>query len=458
MAKIAVFIDHDIIIRHFLLNGFLQQLEDRHHLTFIFPKNHRRMKTDPKSLNLKDYRLIEIDEERAYLLRRLYQHHVLRNARRGLNKKFLYEFWEEVLGRRTFFKTWINSFPILYWFYKRKTLKKVGGNLPLDQLLKKLKPNVIIHPTVLEGLFVTDLIEWGRENKVPTVYLMNSWDNPSTKAMTMGNPEWLVVWGEQSQKHANMHLKMNKDRILTFGAAQFEIYCSPPSMTPEEFKKKLGIEVNSKVILYAGSSKQVKEVQHLIELEKAIEERKLPPCYIVFRPHPWRGVVEGEVDFFSRSWKWVMMDPMMKEYYIESQKDPAKIFLPDINYTHIILNTCDILISPVSTILLEAALHDKPILAFLPEEDIDKNFFLRTMNNMIFMQEFFERIDCGPVLTMDDLIQKTRDILMNLHFLKKNQIREKASYFVASNPKSYIEQLDDLIHQLTSGGDHPVSS
>jgi CDP-glycerol glycerophosphotransferase (TagB/SpsB family) len=458
MAKAAVFIDHDIIIRHFLMNGFLQQLEKGHHLTFIFPKNHRRVKTDPQSLNLKSYRLIEIDEERVYLLRRLYQHHVLRNARTGLNKKFLYEFWKEALGRRTFTKTWINSFPVLYLLYKRKTLRKIGRNLALDQLLKEIEPDVIVHPTVLEGLFVSDLITWGKENKVPTIYLMNSWDNPSTKAMTLGHPDWLIVWGEQSKMHANVHLKMDKERILTFGAAQFEIYRHPPSMTSEEFKKKLGIDAEAKIVLYAGSSKRVKEVQHLIELERAIDEGRLPPCYIVFRPHPWRGVVEGEVDFFSCSWKWVIMDPSMKEYYVESRKDSGKIYLPDINYTHTILSACDMLISPVSTILLEAALHDKPILAFLPEEDIDKNFFLRTMYNMIFMQEFFQRMDCGPVMTMNGLIQKTKDILMNLNHVQKNQVREKSTYFVNSSSQSYIDQLDGLIHRLTPGGNQTVSS
>jgi CDP-glycerol glycerophosphotransferase (TagB/SpsB family) len=450
MAKVAVFIDHDIIIRHFLLNGFLQQLESQHDLTFIFPKSHRRVKTEPQSLNLKSYRLIEIDEERVYLLRRLYQHHVLRNARTGLNKKFLYEFWKEALGRRTFIKTWINSFPVLYSLYKRKTLRKIGRNLALDQLLKEIEPDVIVHPTVLEGLFASDLIAWGKENKIPTIYLMNSWDNPSTKAMTLGHPDWLVVWGEQSKMHANVHLKMDKDRILTFGAAQFEIYRHPPSMTSEEFKKKLEIDAGAKIILYAGSSKQVKEVQHLIELEKAIEEGRLPPCYIVFRPHPWRGVVEGEVDFFSRSWKWVMMDPSMKEYYVESRKDSGKIYLPDINYTHTILSACDMLISPVSTILLEAALHDKPILAFLPEEDIDKNFFLRTMNNMIFMQEFFKKMECGPILTMDELIDKTRHILLTLNDHRISEICQKASYFVVSDPKGYLPQLNELISRVTS--------
>ena len=450
MAKIAVFVDHDIIIRHFLLNGFLQQLGNRHDLTFIFPKSHRRVKTDIGSLNLKDYRFIEVDETRAYLIRRLYQHHVLRNARSGLNKKFIYEFWKEVLGKRVFIETWINSLPLLYWVYKRKTLKKIGKNLYLDYLLKEIQPDVIIHPTVLEGLFVSDLIVLGKENKIPTVYLMNSWDNPSTKAMTMGQPDWLIVWGEQSKMHANVHLKMDKDHILTLGAAQFDIYRNPPSMTREEFKKKLGIKTDSKLILYAGSSKQVKEVQHLIELERAIDEGRLPPCYIVFRPHPWRGTIEGEVDFYSRPWKWVIIDPAMKEYYIESRKNPGKMYLPDINYTHIILDACDMLISPVSTILLEAAMHDKPILAFLPEEDIDKNFFLRTMNNMIFMQEFFERLGCEPIIAMDELIQRTKDILMNPQYFGKGEIREKTQYFVCTNSKSYIEQLDNLIFLITS--------
>src|SRR5438034_390593 len=105
MAKIAIFIDHDIILRHFLLSGVLPSLEAAH-----------------------------------------------------------------------------------------------------EALLGEEKPDVIVHPTVLEGLFVSDLIRWGRAHGVPTVYLMNSWDNPAVKAVAVGAPDRLVVWGEHSKQVAHERL------------------------------------------------------------------------------------------------------------------------------------------------------------------------------------------------------------------------------------------------------------
>jgi CDP-glycerol glycerophosphotransferase (TagB/SpsB family) len=278
---------------------------------------------------------------------------------------------------------------------------------------------------------------------------MNSWDNPATKAVTLGKPDWLAVWGEQTKEHARIHLGMESEKVPIFGAAQFDVYRQPPLKTREAYMAELGISPDQNVILYAGSSKGVKEVQHLIALEEAIESGKLPRSHIIFRPHPWRGVVAGEVDFCSRKWKHVSLDPQMKDYYRASLTDAKMIYTPKIEYTHLILSVCDLLISPVSTILLEAAMHGKPILAYLPEEDIDKNFFLRTMANMNFMQEFFERLECGPVGKMDDLIRRTSELLKGSRESRSATVLEKTQYFVDQGEYTYLERLEKLLEQIT---------
>lgn len=399
-------------------------------------------------------RLIKVDEQRAYLWRRLYQHDVLRRARGSENKTQIYAFWRETLHATAFWRTWLMSLPVLYGLYRRRALRLIGTCAPLERLLAELQPEVIVHPTVLEGLFVSDLIQWGRAHEVPTIFLMNSWDNPAVKAMTNGKPDWLVVWGEQTKRLANLHLGMPLDRIKTFGAAQFDFYRDPPAVSRAEFFRACGVAEDRRLVIYAGSSKGVKEVQHLIELESAIESGELPPCHIVFRPHPWRGTVAGEVDFNSRTWKHISMDPEMADYYRRSLANPKLVHTPDTAYTHTLLSHCDLLISPVSTILLEAVMHGKPVLAYLPEEDIDRNFFLRTMANMTFMQEFFERTDCGPILKMSDLIAQCRRLLMTgSNGASADRLRQKARYFVELTGTPYATAVDGLIREVARAGE-----
>lgn len=452
MARVTVFLDHDIVIRHFLRNGLLQHLQATHDVTFVFPASHKRVRSELAGLGLTNVKLFKIDEQRAFLWRRLYQHEVLRRARHGsgASKSQIYAFWREALHFSGFWRTWLMSWPGLFHIYRRRALRKIGKSSSFEQLMAELKPDVIVHPTVLEGLFVNDLIRWGKAGEVPTVFLMNSWDNPAVKAMACGHPDWLVVWGEQTRRLAHEHLGMPLDKILTFGAAQFDVYREPPQLNRAEFLRTCGIAENQPLIVYAGSSKGVKEVQHLIALEDAIERGILPRCHVLFRPHPWRGTIAGEVDFFSRAWKHVTIDPEMADYYRRSLANPAIIHTPDIAHTHVVLAACDLLISPVSTILLEAVIHGKPILAYLPEEDIDRNFFLRTMANMNFMQEFFERTQCGPIRTMEELIARSREALLEDAAESAARIRKTAEYFVLMGGRSYVESLAGLIEQLVA--------
>ena len=50
MAKVAIFVDHDIIIRHFVLNRALEALMREHDVLFVFPENHKRVRSDLSAL------------------------------------------------------------------------------------------------------------------------------------------------------------------------------------------------------------------------------------------------------------------------------------------------------------------------------------------------------------------------------------------------------------------------
>jgi hypothetical protein len=234
MARVAVFIDHEIMIRHFLKSGVFELLEKEHDVTYVFPEKNKRVKTDPASLHLRNYKTVVVDADRVFLWQRLYQATALRRARASVDKKLIFEFWRESLGNKPFLKSWFWSWPGTNDFYRWHIVRKAGRNAPLDRFLKEERVDAVVHPTVLAGLFVTDLVQWGRENKPPVIFLMNSWDNPSTKAMTMGYPDALVVWGDQTKAQAHTHLGIPNDQIYCFGAAQFDVYRKPPLMNREQ--------------------------------------------------------------------------------------------------------------------------------------------------------------------------------------------------------------------------------
>jgi CDP-glycerol:poly(glycerophosphate) glycerophosphotransferase len=451
VAKIAVFVDHDIVLRHFLLSGVLPVLEAEHEVVWIFPDRHRRVTIDPATLPLGRYRTIAVSETRLHGYRRLYHATVLRRLRRSRDKGPIFAFWREALGRRSFWTSWCWSWPGTYHWYRRRMLARIGDDPVLDALLQEEKPDVLVHPTVLEGLFVSDLIRWGRVHHVPTVYLMNSWDNPAVKAVAVGAPDRLVVWGEHSRQVANERLGVPLEHLLPFGAAQFDVYRRPPREAPAAYRARLGVPADRRLLLYAGSSKGLDETAHLLALEQAIERGELRNCSVLYRPHPWRASAEGEADFFALRWRHVAMAPDMAEYYRRHRERSGIIHLADYEDTHVTLAAVDAVISPLSTILLEAALHGKPILAYLPDEDVASNMALFSMARTVHFRDFFERVDCLQCLRPEALVGDCRALLERAERPETaSRLRRQCEYFVAPSERSYAERLDDLIRSLAS--------
>ena len=146
MAKIAVFIDHDIVIRHFVANEVLSDLEKEHDLFYVFPEKHRRVTVDLETLPVPRFRTVKVLETRAYHYRRLYHATVLKRMRSTKDKMVAFEVWRGMLGFRGFWESWFYSWPMTYEFYRKRMLDKIGDNLALHDLLKQEKPDLILHP------------------------------------------------------------------------------------------------------------------------------------------------------------------------------------------------------------------------------------------------------------------------------------------------------------------------
>ena len=117
---------------------------------------------------------------------------------------------------------------------------------------------------------------------------MNSWDNCCCKAFCTGSPDKLIVWGEQAKKHAKLYLNMPEEKIECFGAAQFEIYKTPPKESRKELAEFFNVNPDKKILLYAGVSNSENETTFLKLLEEGIRNSTLEDCHVIYRPHPWR--------------------------------------------------------------------------------------------------------------------------------------------------------------------------
>ena len=448
MTRIAVFIDHNILIRHFIRSGVLRSIEERYDVHYFFPRTYEeRVSVDINDLGLKQWHYVALDRRRVGKQRALSRLEGLMRLsnRSGLDKSSMQEFYRWLYDGRRYMGAIFRANRFVYPLYKYLKQLSIGINKKLLEQLSELEIDIIVHPTVLEGLFVNDLIDVGKRSKTPTIFLMNSWDNPATKALMSGIPDMLVVWGQQTQNHSIKYLGIPLERTRIIGAAQFEIYKNSPLISKEQYLERLRISPTKKVVCYAGSSKGLNEVKHLERLEDEIEKRG-GLCKIVYKPHPWKKIGMSEREFEQENFEHVVIDPYSVGYYKDRLAgrpiDPDKM---KYEHTHILLEAIDGLISPVSTILLEAALFGLPVAVYRSDDD-GSAYHLSQARSMVYMTEFYERLD--PIVCDDltNLWPSVSEIIAQSDNTQRRQlIKRESEFFVRFQECRYGDELNQVV-------------
>jgi hypothetical protein len=449
--NVLVFVEVDVVVRHFLHSGAFDALGKSSNLTFVFPEigNKRMGDVDPTKLQLPGpFIHLQVHDERRRLWKRLFQVSLFRFSF-GTQAGAIRRLYASALGWKASFQFTILSCPGIFFFFNCFTRYRLKKNpyLELQALINQERPNVIIHPCVMEGSFLNDLIDLCKARRIPLVVIMNSWDNPSTKRAMIGNPDWLLVWGSQTQNHGIKFAKMPTDRVVKFGAAQFDIYRMPARIGRLEFCSINSIDPGCKLLLYAGSSKGTDEIAHLSELDQAIEEGVLGNTVVLYRPHPWGGGGRNGHLLVDKVWRNVYIESSMQNYLERVHTGFSGKYLSDYRDTHDILSCVDAVISPLSTIILEAALHGRPVMCFLPFEDASEHFmrdFALTHFHQLFdIPEIF--ISNGNL----ELIDKTVLLLKQIgNEQYSTRLRDSMSYFVEPFDRPYSTRLQEFIHNL----------
>lgn len=445
--KCLIFIDHDIIYRNFVQSDALVELSQDAEVVFVFIES-KRVTVD---LNNFPYPWVKVpvNNQRAASWRRLFQ---IERMRWRLGRG-----WRAVRGSLRYSLGWKGSLligflslPGIYRVYRHKLL--VGLNQehsnPLSELFAKEQPDIILSPSALEGPLLNDLITLCNKTNIPSVLIMNSWDNPSTKRAVVGSPDWLLVWGAQTRSHAIQYMGMRPDRVVSFGAAQFEIFKSKPRYERSQLLARYKIKGPCKLILYAGSSQHSDEFEHVQLIDEAISKGKLSNAVVIYRPHPWGNCGFEGHRFATHKWKNVHLDQTMREYVMQIGRKKIQFNSADYRDTHDLLSAVDAVISPMSTILLEAAMHGKPILCY--QSGVSGNSAMKVRVNQTQFVDLFKNDDV--------LISGDKEFLSAFsHLLEKindrgihERLKAMSRHFVADFDRPYGVRLSHLLHKLLS--------
>lgn len=446
-----------MLIRHFIKSDVFRELEEKHSVKYVFhhddTSDKQGINVNVATLGLKNFTKFSIPRGRMGLWDHLYNPTVLNKLRGTDYYDARYDIMYQTRSHK-WAKRYVHlSKPIIFPIYSYLFKRYMGMFKPLHDFVKSEAPDIILHPSILQGYFINELVPICKDLNIPFVCLMNSWDNPAQKAAATGQPDKLIVWGEQTRRHAIEYMKMPADDVLMFGAAQFQIYRKPVTENDDELRALFNVPKGLPIILYGGTSKSVLETKHLEIIEKAIDDGELAPCHIIYRPHPWRGkLLKGEDDFFKCGFKHITMDPSMEPYYRRiSTQDQAGFDLADYDVTRKLLHLVDAVTSPLSTILLEAVMHEKPIQILMTSEHVQDD--VKAIYKSGNRQVHFHDLDGPGVLRCETtaamaagcgkLLEMSQDTAV------KGQLRELAHYFAVMDGPSYGERLRDLVDEMT---------
>ena len=169
VKKIQVFIEHDIVIRHFLHNNTFFELEKCFDVQYVFPIYPKRVKSDIDSLGLRSVVRIPVDGARLAKLRNLAKIQTISIAHKNHSYKFVKRQWRTLCSSKAYLRMLILSMPIVFSLFKKKVIRESGSYPEMEKAIDDFEPDIILHPSVLEGVFISDLALLTGKKKLPFV-------------------------------------------------------------------------------------------------------------------------------------------------------------------------------------------------------------------------------------------------------------------------------------------------
>lgn len=330
------------------------------------------------------------------------------------------------------------ALPILYEFVKAIILLKTSDN-KLAKIINKLKPDIILFPSTGYEGEIFELIKIAKNEKIPTLMLIDNWDNLSSKTILTRKPNFMTVWGKQTKEHATKIQGMKDNQVFILGTPRFIQYFKTQN-------NKLASPYPFKYALFAGNALAFDELTTLKEIDRLIEKSK-QNLTIIYRPHPWRHPRKCADTFFNYDFKHIKLDEDSKKYY---KREFGDNYTPALDYYPKLLSNMEFMICPLSTMLIEGLLFNKKVFVLAYDDGIH----FTNPKNAFFYYEHFRGIEKLPNITIIEKFEKLSNII---HINKTDKTDSKRlnslDYYITSDTADYAYKLNNLVDKMINNKD-----
>ena len=236
---------------------------------------------------------------------------------------------------------------------------------PYQPLFDQYKPSVVFVTDLLRQPVCLALTRIARRRGIPTVGMVKSWDNLD-KTLLITLPDLFLVWNEHMKDDLIRLQGVQPENIKITGIPQFDIYKKPGILlSRKEYCRQMGINPNKRILFFGseGSSfhydDEFVDILHQLLVEGAFKK----DCVLLVRPHFHHEDKSkaGRFERFRKYYPQIVLDKRDRtsRCFFSEKWDPS---FEDMKRLANHLYHCDILITTFSTLTLDAAAFDKPII------------------------------------------------------------------------------------------------
>lgn len=451
--KILVFVSNDQYIRNYLQTDALSALS-KHEIFFIVSdkcKDRKSLEGNPAYCGSLPTD-VESERQQFELLNTLMWRH--RKRSRTFKYRFsrfyktsrgpgLKNFLHRLRGRLYASKYVLLGNRIVGPFAIPELIRRLPGNTALAVYLDQIKPDLVIFPSSAFDPLGNDLVNLAKPRRIKTLFLIDNWDNLSSKSIFWAAPDFLGVWGEQSRRHAQQIHGISPDRVFNIGTPRFAGYYG---VNPDTVTSHFLFDY----ILFCGVALPFDELTALKALDQEINDH--PETYggmkIVYRPHPYRQQRLCPDLFRDEDFRHVVMDPQVKDAYYKTDSD----FHPALDYYPVLLSKAKLVVCPLTTMLIESLLCGTRVLAIIYD---DKLHYTSPMFAHKYYLHFegIEGIAGLHFATSETGIGvDMRHLILEKNTISRASMFASLKHFIFSDERPYSVRLSDLIDTIDDQG------
>jgi hypothetical protein len=315
----------------------------------------------------------------------------------------------------------------------------------LEAILRSERPDLAIIPSSIVDAKTYELLRASSRLGIGKILLLiDNWDNLSSKSAFIKKPDYIGVMGQQSIGFAVDIHEIDRGRVTLMGTPRFEVYKEYFRQRARLMATQVRPPIADPYILFAGCVAGFDEIGALRMLSQALSEvrdRMPPNTKILYRPHPW-GARERYLKILEETpIEYVVIDPQIQEH----SKVAGESFQPELSYYPHLLAEAEVVVCPLSTMVLEATIMRKQVLALTHEDQVS----LFSPNRMLYYYRHFQGLErLENVCLVSDLTQLGTLLCAAYKKGDTNDLPAGLDHFVDVDEPTYQERLAQLVDAI----------